>query len=54
MAAIDKDQMVEYEVEQGRKGPQAANVRPVTAAPKPADEPQSESAVEGEHEAEIE
>jgi len=54
VAAIDKDQMVEYEVEQGRKGPQAANFRPVTAAPKPADEPQSESAVEGEHEAEIE
>ncbi len=28
---LDKDMVVEYEVEQGRKGPQAANVKPVTA-----------------------
>jgi len=31
VTAIDKDQLVEYEVEQGRKGPQAANVRPASA-----------------------
>ena len=31
VTVIDKDQLVEYEVEQGRKGPQATNVRPVTA-----------------------
>jgi cold shock protein len=33
VTTIDKDQLVEYEVEQGRKGPQATNVRPATAAP---------------------
>lgn len=32
VTAIDKDMVVEYEVEQGRKGPQAAKVRPVSAA----------------------
>jgi CspA family cold shock protein len=32
VTAIDKDMLVEYEVEQGRKGPQAVNVKPVTAA----------------------
>jgi len=31
VTAIDKDQLVEYEVEQGRKGPQATNVRPASA-----------------------
>ena len=31
VTAIDKDMLVEYEVEQGRKGPQATNVRPVAA-----------------------
>jgi CspA family cold shock protein len=31
VTAIDKDMLVEYEVEQGRKGPQAANVRPASA-----------------------
>jgi cold shock protein len=36
VTAIDKDQLVEYEVEQGRKGPQAANVRPATGSPAPA------------------
>ena len=36
VASIDKDQLVEYEVEQGRKGPQATNVRPATAAAAPA------------------
>jgi len=41
VTAIDKDQLVEYEVEQGRKGPQATNVRPASgsAAPAPAAEP---------------
>lgn len=36
VTTIDKDQLVEYEVEQGRKGPQATNVRPVAASPAPA------------------
>jgi CspA family cold shock protein len=31
VTAIDKDMLVEYEVEQGRKGPQATNVRPASA-----------------------
>lgn len=31
VTAIDKDMLVEYEVEQGRKGPQAVNVKPATA-----------------------
>lgn len=38
VTAIDKDQLVEYEVEQGRKGPQATNVRPATASSAPAAE----------------
>ena len=29
VTAIDKDMLVEYEVEQGRKGPQAVGVKPV-------------------------
>ena len=32
VTAIDKDKLVEYEVEQGRKGPQAVNVKPATAS----------------------
>ena len=32
VTAIDKDQLVEYEVEQGRKGPQATNVRPASGS----------------------
>ena len=36
VTAIDKDQLVEYEVEQGRKGPQATNVRPAAGAAAPA------------------
>ena len=32
VTAIDKDMLVEYEIEQGRKGPQAINVKPATAA----------------------
>ena len=38
VTAIDKDMLVEYEVEQGRKGPQATNVRPASAAAAPAAE----------------
>ena len=38
VTAIDKDMLVEYEVEQGRKGPQATNVKPVSAAAAPAAE----------------
>jgi len=50
VTAIDKDQLVEYEVEQGRKGPQATNVRPATAAsaPAPAPEPEPEPDAEPE------
>jgi CspA family cold shock protein len=50
VTAIDKDMMVEYEVEQGRKGPQATNVRPATAssAPAAAAEPEAEADVEAE------
>jgi CspA family cold shock protein len=33
VTTLEKDQLVEYETEQGRKGPQATNVRPVTAVP---------------------
>jgi cold shock protein len=32
VTTLEKDQLVEYETEQGRKGPQATNVRLVTAA----------------------
>ncbi len=32
VTTLEKDQLVEYETEQGRKGPQATNVRPVAAA----------------------
>jgi cold shock protein len=38
VTAIDKDMLVEYEVEQGRKGPQATNVRPAKATAAPAAE----------------
>jgi cold shock protein len=31
VTTLEKDQLVEYETEQGRKGPQATNVRPVAA-----------------------
>jgi CspA family cold shock protein len=43
VTAIDKDQLVEYEVEQGRKGPQATNVRPAAAAAAPAAAPEAEA-----------
>jgi cold shock protein len=46
VTAIDKDQLVEYEVEQGRKGPQATNVRPASGAAAPA--PAADAEVEAE------
>lgn len=54
VTAIDKDQLVEYEVEQGRKGPQATNVRPATAAAAPAAAVETEAATEPEADAEPE
>ena len=55
VTAIDKDMLVEYEVEQGRKGPQAVNVKPVTgAAPAAAAEAEAEVEAEVEDEAEAE
>jgi CspA family cold shock protein len=45
VTAIDKDMLVEYEVEQGRKGPQATNVRPTSA---PAAAPAAEVVEEAE------
>jgi cold shock protein len=45
VTTLEKDQLVEYETEQGRKGPQATNVRPAAAAASPAgDEPAAEAA----------
>jgi cold shock protein len=46
VTAIDKDQLVEYEVEQGRKGPQATNVRPASGAAAPA--PAADAEVEAD------
>jgi CspA family cold shock protein len=56
VTAIDKDQLVEYEVEQGRKGPQATNVRPASApaAAAPAAEAETEAEAESDDEAEAE
>jgi cold shock protein len=53
VTAIDKDMLVEYEVEQGRKGPQATNVRPASApaAAAPAAEVEEVEVVEVEDEA---
>jgi CspA family cold shock protein len=45
VTAIDKDMLVEYEVEQGRKGPQATNVRPASGAAAPAAEAVEEAEV---------
>ena len=45
VTAIDKDMLVEYEVEQGRKGPQATNVRPASA-PLPRRPPRSTETAE--------
>ncbi len=52
VTSLETDQVVEFEVTQGRKGNQAANVRPVTAAAAPAaeatvaEEPEAEEAAE--------
>jgi CspA family cold shock protein len=52
VTSLETDQVVEFEVTQGRKGNQAANVRPVTAAAAPAaeataaEEPEVEEAAE--------
>jgi len=53
VTAIDKDMLVEYEVEQGRKGPQAVNVKPAAAAA-PAAKVEVEEEVEDEEEVEVE
>ena len=53
VTAIDKDMLVEYEVEQGRKGPQAVNVKPAAAAA-PAAEVEVAEEVEVEEEVEEE
>ena len=50
VTSLETDQVVEFEVTQGRKGDQAANVRPVAAAAAPAaeapavEEPEAEEA----------
>jgi len=54
VTAIDKDMLVEYEVEQGRKGPQAVNVKPAAAAPAAAVEVEKEVEVVEEVEVEEE
>jgi len=51
VTVIDKDQLVEYEVEQGRKGPQATNVRPAAGAAAPAAAPAAEAPEADEPEA---
>ena len=50
VTVIDKDQLVEYEVEQGRKGPQAVNVRPVTTSAAPAAAAETDAEAEEEDE----
>ena len=52
VTAIDKDMLVEYEVEQGRKGPQAVNVKPASAAA-PAAEVKVDEEVEVVEEVEV-
>ena len=54
VTAIDKDMLVEYEVEQGRKGPQAANVRPASAPAAAAPAADVDEEVEVDEEAEVE
>ena len=57
VTTLEKDQLVEYETEQGRKGPQATNVRPVAAAAAPAAEeaaPDAEDAEDAEVEVDVE
>ena len=39
VTTLEKDQLVEYETEQGRKGPQATNVKPVAASEPAAEQP---------------
>ena len=53
VTAIDKDMLVEYEVEQGRKGPQAVNVKPAAAAAAPAVEVVEEVIVDDEGDVEV-
>ena len=53
VTVIDKDQLVEYEVEQGRKGPQATNVRPASGAAAPAAAPEAEAAEVDEVEVDV-
>jgi cold shock protein len=48
VTAIDKDQLVEYEVEQGRKGPQATNVRPASGAAPAAEVTETVEVIEDE------
>ena len=52
VTAIDKDMLVEYEVEQGRKGPQAVNVKPASAAA-PVVEVEEEVIVDDEGDVEV-
>jgi CspA family cold shock protein len=52
VTALETDQLVEFEVTQGRKGNQAANVRPASAAAAPPSAPESEEAPEAEEVAE--
>jgi CspA family cold shock protein len=54
VTAIDKDMLVEYEVEQGRKGPQAVHVKPVSADAPAAAAAAGETETEAEAEAEAE
>jgi CspA family cold shock protein len=53
VTAIDKDMLVEYEVEQGRKGPQAVGVKPVAAAAAPAVEVTEEVFVDDDGDVEV-
>ena len=53
VTGIDKDMLVEYEVEQGRKGPQAVNVKPAAAAAAPAVEVVEEVIVDDEGDVEV-
>ena len=46
VTAIDKDMLVEYEVDQGRKGPQATNVKPVRPPPRRLPRPSEVEVVE--------
>ncbi len=54
VTSLETDQLVEFEVTQGRKGNQAANVRPATAAAPEATEPEAAAPEATEPEAEPE